>query len=144
MAASAPRRIKSAERTVALLELFSREQRPFTVGRIAKGLGIPQPSASMLLRNLQELGYLEHDPRSRTFTPSIRVALLGSWIDHRFGAAGAIGKHLSELHLRVGQTAYVGIQNGASAQYVLTRRSDIPGSFDVSSGMYRSLTCSAM
>ena len=144
MAASTPRKIKSAERTLALFELFSREQQPFTVGRIAKGMGIPQPSVSMLLRNLLELGYLEYDAHSRTFTPSIRVALLGSWIDRRFGDAGAIGARLDELYRKVGFTSFIGIQNGAAAQYVLTQTSDARDRLDISSGMYRSLTCSAM
>ncbi len=144
MAASTPRKIKSAERTLALFELFSREQRPFTVGRIATGLGIPQPSVSMLLRNLQELGYLEYDALSRTFTPSIRVALLGSWIDRRFGDAGAIGAQLGELQRKTGFTAFIGIQNGAAAQYVLQQASSAPDRLNVSSGMYRSLTFTAM
>ena len=42
MAAKA-RSIKSAERTLALFELFSREQQPFTVGHISEALRIPQP-----------------------------------------------------------------------------------------------------
>jgi DNA-binding IclR family transcriptional regulator len=144
MAASTPRKVKSAERTLALFELFSREQQPFTVGRIATGLGIPQPSVSMLLRNLLELGYLEYEAHSRTFTPSIRVALLGSWVDRRFGAAGAIGASLDELQRKVGFTAFIGIQNGATAQYILSQASDAPDRLDVSSGMCRTLTCSAM
>ncbi|HEX7943640.1 MAG TPA: helix-turn-helix domain-containing protein, partial [Phenylobacterium sp.] len=86
MTAPPGRKIKSAERTIALFELFSREQQPFTVSHVARRLGVPQPSISMLLRNLREMGYLEYEPTSRTFTPSIRVALLGSWIDQRFGA----------------------------------------------------------
>jgi DNA-binding IclR family transcriptional regulator len=98
----------------------------------------------MLLRNLMSLGYLEYDAHNRTFTPSIRVALLGSWIDRRFGDAGAMGAHLNELHRKVGFTAFIGIQNGAAAQYVLAQGSDEPDRFYVSSGMYRSLTCSAM
>ena len=81
-----PRKIKSAERTLALFELFSREQRPFTVTMIADALQIPQPSVSMLLQNLDALGYLEYDRQARTYSPSIRVALLGSWINIRFKA----------------------------------------------------------
>lgn len=144
MIAPPSRKIKSAERTIALFELFSREQQPFTVGHVARHLGVPQPSISMLLRNLREMGYLEYDPVSRTFTPSVRVALLGSWIDQRFGTAGALGKRLSALHDRVGHTAYIGIQNGPSAQYVMTKASRAPDRLDVSSGGYRSLTFSAM
>lgn len=138
------RSIKSAERTLALFELFSREQRPFTVGRVSEALAIPQPSASMLLRNLADLGYLEYDRKARTFAPSIRVALLGSWIDRRFGEAGLIGARLDALQRRVGETAYLGIQNAASAQYVIVQRPEEPEHLAIMSGQYRSLTCSAM
>jgi DNA-binding IclR family transcriptional regulator len=138
------RSIKSAERTLALFELFSREQRPFTVGRVSVALAIPQPSASMLLRNLTELGYLEYDRTARTFSPSIRVALLGSWVDRRFGEAGSIGARLDALQRKVGETAYLGIQNGAAAQYVISQRPEHPDRLEVMSGQYRSLTCSAM
>ena len=140
----AARTIKSAERTLALFELFSREQRPFTVGRVSEALAVPQASASMLLRNLADLGYLEYDRQSRTFAPSIRVARLGSWIDRRFGEAGAIGARLDALQRTVGETAYIGIQNGAAAQYVISQRPEHPDRLDVMSGQYRSLTCSAM
>ncbi len=144
MSGAPPRRIKSAERTLALFELFSREQQPFTVGHIARALAIPQPSVSMLLRNLQDQGYLEYDAVTRTFAPSIRVALLGAWVDRRFSQAGEIGARLSELQIRIGETAFIGIQNGASAQYVLSQYADHPDRLEVVSGEFRSLTCSAM
>jgi IclR family transcriptional regulator, KDG regulon repressor len=144
MAATAPRRIKSAERTLALFELFSREQRPFTVGHIADSLKMPQPSVSMLLRNLRNLGYLEYDIRARTFTPSIRVALLGSWIDRRFSFVGSMSERVDRLFETLGMSCFIGIQNGAAAQYVLGRSTDEPDGLNVSSGQFRSLTCSAM
>ena len=144
MSAAIPRRIKSAERTLALFELFSREQRPFTVGRIAAALGIPQPSVSMLLHNLEALGYLEYDQAARTYAPSIRVALLGSWIDRKFALAGAIGQTLGELQRATGLTAFIGIQNGSSAQYVLAQNAGSPDRLEVVSGGHRSLTVSAV
>ena len=144
MSGATPRRIKSAERTLALFELFSREQQPFTVGHIARALASPQPSVSMLLRNLQDQGYLEYDAITRTFAPSIRVALLGAWVDRRFSQAGEIGARLSALQHRIGETAFIGIQNGASAQYVLSQYADHPDRLEVVSGEFRSLTCSAI
>ena len=144
MAKTQARRIKSAERTLALFELFSREQTPVTVGRVASAMNIPQPSASMLLRNLLELGYLEYDRGARTFEPSIRVALLGGWIERRFRANGAISTRLDALQRRIGETAFIGIQNGAAAQYVLTQRPETPDRLEVVSGELRSLTCSAI
>ena len=139
-----PRKIKSAERTLALFELFSREQRPFTVTMIAEALQIPQPSASMLLHNLDALGYLEYDRQARTYTPSIRVALLGSWVNMRFTEAGSIGTRLNHLQRAVRETAFLGIQNGAAAQYVVIQLPDATNRLHIESGQFRSLTCSAM
>jgi DNA-binding IclR family transcriptional regulator len=138
------RSIKSAERTLALFELFSRQQAPFTVGETSHQLNIPQASASMLLRNLTDLGYLEYNRDNRTFMPSIRVALLGAWIDRRFEAAGSIGTKLSELQQQTSLTAFIGIQNGGQAQYLLSQSSQEPGRLVVMSGEFRSLTQSAM
>lgn len=98
----------------------------------------------MLLSNLTDLGYLEYERFTRTYAPSIRVVLLGSWIGRRFSEAGSITSKLDDLHSLVGGTVYVGIQNGASAQYVLAQQSDEPGQLNVDSGQMRSLTFSAM
>src|SRR3546814_5260043 len=73
----------------------------------------------MLLGNLRELGYLTYDRLERTYTPTIRVALLGSWINHQFDEAGSLTARLTELQNRVDETVFVGIQNGAYGQYVL-------------------------
>ena len=74
------RSIKSAERTLALFELFSIRESRLTVSEVARELSIPQPSASMLLRNLADLGYLDYDRLARTYGPTIRVLLLSNWI----------------------------------------------------------------
>ena len=142
MSATQPRSIKSAERTLALLELFSKVQAPLTVGEVSRELAIPQPSASMLVRNLAHLGYLEYDRALRTFSPSIRVALLGNWIDRRFGQAHSLQQRLDVLQRRVKLTAYIAIQNGPHAQYVMSQESREAG-LNIASGQYRSLTCSA-
>src|SRR5690606_650316 len=88
------RSIKSAERTLALFELFSLEQRPLTIGEISRELGIPQPSVTMLARNLVKLGYIEHDRFSRTYVPTIRIMLLGSWLHRRMNRQGDLETHL--------------------------------------------------
>jgi IclR family KDG regulon transcriptional repressor len=98
----------------------------------------------MLVKQLLELGYLEYDPRARTYAPSVRVALLGSWIDRRFKGTGAISERLEDLQRTLGLTAYVAVQNAAAVQHILTVRSSDPDCLDVSSGMYGSLTCSAV
>jgi IclR family KDG regulon transcriptional repressor len=138
------RSVKSAERTLALFELFSRRQRPLTVGRIADELGVPQPSVSMLLANLRELGYMNYDVVARTYAPTIRVALLGSWINRQFDKAGSLTATLADLQSDIGETVFIGIQNGAFAQYVSAIHHHDPRAMRAESGQHRLLTGSAV
>lgn len=140
----APARIvKSTARTLALLELYSRERRPLTVGEVSNSLDIPQPSASMLLHSLKVLGYLHHEATSGRFLPTIRVALLGNWVDRLFAESG-VGATLDRLQKATGETVFLGIQNGAAAQYVMVQRVSEPDRPIIASGLYRSLTRSAL
>jgi len=138
------RSVKSAERTLALFELFSRRQRPLTVGRIADELSMPQPSVSMLLANLRELGYVTYDAEGRTYVPTIRVALLGSWINRQFDRAGSLTATLADLQQEIMETVFIGIQNGAFAQYVSAIHYHDPRAMRAESGQHRLLTGSAV
>lgn len=138
------RSVKSAERTLALFELFSQRECGLTVGDVSRDLAIPQPSASMLLRNFVRLGYVDYDRVTRHFSPTIRVMLLGSWIERRFSDAGSIAGRLEDLQVACGgETVYAAIQNGCAAQYVLTLEAAMPDRLSIASGGLRSITCSA-
>jgi len=76
-----PRVVKSAVRVLEVLELFDRLQREASVGEVARELGYPVSSTSMLLGSLLERGYLRHGPDQRTYFPTPRVTLLGAWIE---------------------------------------------------------------
>jgi IclR family transcriptional regulator, KDG regulon repressor len=136
------RSIKSAERTLRLFELFSRRQERLTVTEVARGLGIPQPSASMLLTNLAGLGYLEYDRFARSYAPTIRVLLLGSWVGQPLGGRQSLVALLDDLHQSVGEDIFVGIHNGAHAQVIQVERGNNDLSID--SGQMYSLTCTSI
>lgn len=135
----AHRSIKSAERTLALFELFSSQERSLTVGEISRLLEIPQPSVTMLLRNLLALGYLEHDPRARTYSPTIRIALLGSWIHRSFVQERQLEWRLKQLFNAVEETTYIALQNGVNLQYILFLKPLHPNRFDVQAQSARPL-----
>ena len=138
------RSIKSAERTLRLFELFARRQERLTVGEISRGLAIPQPSASMLLTNLTEMGYLEYDRFDRSYAPTIRVTLLGSWIGPRLGGRQSLASRLDDLHRSLDEYIFVGIQNGAHAQIVQVERGRDTHDLSIDSGQLYSLTCTAI
>jgi DNA-binding IclR family transcriptional regulator len=140
----AVRIVKSAERTMALFELFSARATGLRVSDVGRELGMPQPSVSMLLRSFVELGYLEYDPKKRVFQPTVRVMLLGAWIADRFSKEGSIAKRLAVLQRKVGgETVYVAIQHSANIQYVLSMEAKHADRLSVGSGQYRTITCSA-
>ncbi len=53
--------VKSAERVLDILELFSLRDEALTLGEIVENLTIPKSSASMLLRTLEARGYLKRE-----------------------------------------------------------------------------------
>lgn len=136
------RNVKSAERTLALFELFSLKQRPMQVGEISRELGIPQPSASMLVRNLSNLGYLAHDRAARTYVPTIRIMLLGDWINRRFSDGKALERRLSDIVAQMGETVLLAIQNGVYSQYIRVQMPEKPD-LAVQSGLLRPITCTS-
>lgn len=135
---------KSAQRALKVFELFSERMEALTVGEVATGLDIPQPSASVLLRNLVDMGYLHYDPDCRKFIPTLRIVLLSSWIDRRYSISAAMAGHLKELQDKLEETILIGTQNGAHAQYVFVNEPERPDRMIVSSGWLRPLLRSAV
>ena len=137
------REVKSAARVIAMFEYFSERQKPATVAELTRGLGIPQPSVTMLLRNLVDLGYIIHDPRSRTYFPSMRLPLLGSWMRRRFPQTGRLPRLLQELSVEAGESVLLAMRNGINSQYLLAQQASSPLSMLVTSGFMVPLVCSA-
>ena len=108
----------SAIRALDVLTFFDDVRRPSTVGEIARALGIPQSSTSLLLRSLVMAGYLDHDTDERRFRPSERTALLGHWINPRLVREGAIMELMDRLSEETGNTVFLAMRNGLNAQYI--------------------------
>lgn len=114
--------VKSARRVVQLLEFFDDIRRGARVTEIAASLQYPQSSTSILLKSLTELGYLEYDPRNRTYLPTPRVTLLGSWLGHGPIRNGKIMRLLEELWETTGKTVILAARNGIFSQYIHLHR----------------------
>lgn len=138
------RSVKSAERTLALFELFSLCQSPQTIGQIVRAMKIPQPSVTMLVRNLVRLGYLEHNRTRRTYFPTLRIMLLGSWLHRRVHLEHDLEAHLDRLMRCCNETVLLGIQNSLYCQYIVAQMPDKPERLEIQSGMLRPMTRTAM
>ena len=102
--------IKSAGRSLEVLELFRDVKRPLRLTDIAEALSLPQSSASMLLRSLIKMGYLiRHE---RNYAPSMRITLLGSWLNDAMFSQGNLMSLINEISRLTGDTVILGTRNG--------------------------------
>jgi DNA-binding IclR family transcriptional regulator len=134
--------VKSAARVLEIFEYFDDLQRESTVMEIAEALGYPQSSTSALLRSLVGLGYLSFDRYSRTYIPSTRVALLGSWVNSQFIAEGTIICMMKELNEQTGDSIVLAIRNGLHVQYIHVIQATSPARLHLTLGTVRPLVAS--
>lgn len=103
-----PRRSKSAIRVLEMLDYFTAERPQATVMEIARAYGYPQSSTSELMSCLVEMGYLRRDLRARTYRPSARVAMLGSWVHPRLFREGKLFPMMDELARQIAAPVVIG------------------------------------
>ena len=110
--------VKSAVRTLEILEYFDEVQQPLNVVSVAAALGYPQSSAAALLRSLTAMGYLRFNRKKRTYMPTDRVPFLGSWINPPLFEDGALPRLMRAIGRRTGQLVVLAAHNGDMAQYI--------------------------
>lgn len=109
--------IKSAARTLRIFEVFDEMRRPLSVSEIAESVGLPQSSATELVKSLISLGYLTKQDNARTYLPTLRIAVLGSWLEASMVNQGGILQLMNELHGAVGETIILGVEHGTKVHY---------------------------
>jgi DNA-binding IclR family transcriptional regulator len=112
--------IKSAKRALEILELFEKIRRPARVSEVSELLSYPQSSTSALMNSLRSLGYLVFNPEERTFSPSLRVSLLGGWL--QFGQIGReqVFELLSSIEAKSAEATILSTPDGVNVQYIYT------------------------
>lgn len=136
--------VKSAVRVLEVLEFFDRVRRAATVMEIARALGYPQSSTSVLLRNLVALGYLEQDAGQRSYLPTARVTLLGSWIEPLLSPGGEVLRLMDELGEQTGETIILGVPAGEVVRYIHVVQATSAMRLHVGPGTIRPMAISGM
>ena len=113
-----PASVKSALRVLKVFEYFIETRKPSRAKDIARALDMPQSSASVLLRSLLEAGYLDQDPKDRTYMPTPRVTLLGAWIDSGPIRDGRLVHALEKLSEETSAGIFVATRIGIFSQYI--------------------------
>lgn len=110
--------VKSARRVLQIMELFEAERRPLRIAQIVGALNLPQSSVSMLMRTMREEGYVDFDGETRTYSPSVRLAFLGSWAVGPSGTTDDLAARMKSLFDATGETIVLGRLIGTNMQYL--------------------------
>src|SRR5271167_2977109 len=110
--------IKSAGRVLQILEYFDDIQRRAGVHEICTASSYPQSSTSMMLRSMVAMGYLHYSRFDRTYLPTSRVSLLGSWLDRSVVKQGYLHHLLERLNAKTGNLVVLAARNQLHAHYI--------------------------
>lgn len=124
MTAVSTKMIKSACRVLEILEFFDQSHSSATVMDIARTLGYPQSSTSELLRCLVSLGYLRYNRYSRIYSPTVRVGLIGAWVQPNFFRDGLLLSTIDTVAQATGHTVVL----SSAMNYVVQHLHVVAGS----------------
>ncbi|MEH2480059.1 DNA-binding IclR family transcriptional regulator [Nitrobacteraceae bacterium AZCC 2146] len=121
-----PAAVKSAARTLRVIEFFVEVRRRARANEIADRLGLPQSSASALLNSMVRLGYLDFDYATHTFQPTLRVAMLGAWLEDGPFRDGSMVSMIEGLANETGHAVSLSTRNDIHVRYMYTIQSRDP------------------
>ncbi|MEV0495764.1 IclR family transcriptional regulator [Streptomyces atratus] len=121
---SGVRGVKSAARTVALLELLAaRGDRPARLDELAKDLGVPRSSMYQLLQTLVDCGWVRSDTTGSLYGIGIRALHTGtSYLDSDPRVRTA-RPYLDKASDTLGETIHLARLDGPNVIYLATRES---------------------
>ncbi|MEJ3658419.1 IclR family transcriptional regulator [Actinomycetes bacterium KLBMP 9759] len=118
------REVKSAARTVELLELLaSRQNRPARLRELSEGLGAPRSSIYALIRTLVERGWVRTDPTGTQYSIGIRALLAGTTYLDTDPYVRIAAPHINELGAALGETIHFGRLDRVDIVYLATKES---------------------
>jgi DNA-binding IclR family transcriptional regulator len=122
--AAGVREVKSAARTVELLELLAaRRNRPARLRELSEALGVPRSSLHALLRTLVKYGWVRVDSSGSLYGIGIRALLAGTSYLDTDPFLPLVLPFLEELREKVDETFHFGRLDGTDVVYLATRES---------------------
>jgi DNA-binding IclR family transcriptional regulator len=115
------RPVKSAERTIRLLEVLAAAPTRLSLTDLQERMGYPRSSLYALVRTLRELGWIEADSTGTKFSIGPDALRSGSAYLEHDPAIPYAARTLEELSAHVGNTVHYGRRDGTWVFYLATR-----------------------
>ncbi len=111
-------RVKSAERTMDVLNLLARMSTPLTTGEISEGVGMPKSTTYHLLNVMQERRFVSYWDDHRVWTLGIAAFEVGSSYMRNDPLVREGHRFLQALTTKTGATSHIAILQGSDVVYV--------------------------
>jgi|SRR5579875_3129605 len=104
------------ERATLIMDVFASGQEFVFLEQVSDQTGLPRSTAFRMLRQLVDLGWLEHDSQGYRLGP--RAQLLPTRAADHSELRDAASAVLNDLNLRTGAVSHLGVLEGASVHYL--------------------------
>src|SRR6059036_249016 len=116
-----PPSVKSAERTVRILEALAASQQRLTLAELQRHTGYPRSSLHALVRTLRDLKWIEADASGSAFGVGPHALLSGTAYLDRDPALPYAYEAMEDLRSEVGHTTHYARRDGAHVLYLGSR-----------------------
>jgi DNA-binding IclR family transcriptional regulator len=121
--AAAGKMVKSAERTISILELLAAASKPMTSAEIYRQTGYPRSSLHWLLLTLQQLNWIEQSEENGGYRIGTHALLCGTAYLDRDPVMGHVPAILEEVRNLTGYTTHFARLDRTDVIYLATRQS---------------------
>ena len=115
--------VKSADRTLEVLEALAAAPRRRSLIELVRELDIPKSSLHGILRTMVQRGWVETDQTGLRFGLGVRALQVGAAYLDSDDAMGLLHNILDELSAQFGETVHLGRLDGAHVVYLAKRES---------------------
>ena len=113
--------VKSADRTLSILESLANSNRRLSLGELASELAIPKSSLHSLLRTLRARGWVNSDETGLRFGIGVRALLVGTAFTEKDEMIRHSAPVLDELSAQLDETLHMGCLDGDQIVYLAKR-----------------------
>ncbi|MCX7779518.1 MAG: IclR family transcriptional regulator [Negativicutes bacterium] len=110
--------VKSASRTLDIIEFIVKSPKPPSFTLIQQATDIPKSSLSYLLQELLQNDYLDYDQETRVYYPGIKLIQIGAVCINNTNMSREISLGVKRLSEELGETAHAGILDGRHIVYI--------------------------
>lgn len=111
-------RVPLLEKALSILEIIGNNGDPMTINQIAQLSGIPLSSLYRVMNTLTELGFVNKDPNTRTYSLGLKLLYLGNQVKRQLPLIRIVRPFLERLTEETGETSNLVVEEKGEAIYV--------------------------